>query len=84
MADPIVDVRIELQRLAQAASGQGRVRVEAICLLAIAKIDELEAEVTLRRASAQRSAQARAQHLTAEERSHIATVAAKRRWHSPA
>lgn len=42
------EVKSRLQQLADAASFQGRARVEAICLLALARIEELESRVTSR------------------------------------
>jgi hypothetical protein len=87
LSDPLhpeVDVRTELARMMAAAREQGKLRLEAVCCLALATINELETALAVARASRQRSGTARAASLTAERRKEIAVAASKRRWRAGA
>lgn len=75
---PDDDIRTSLDKLAKAADAQGREKIAAVCLLAIAKIDELEADLLIRHG--QPGGLARAEQLSPERRHDIAVTAARRRW----
>ena len=68
-----------LEALASTAQEKGAQRVQAICLLAIARIAELEAALL---AAAAKGGKARAAKLSPESRKAIAQRAAHSRWHA--
>lgn len=76
----MVDAIQALQHLAAMARAQGRPKIEAVCLLALARLEELEAALVLAKARGSRGGQQRAQNLTADRRRAIAQSAASRRW----
>ncbi len=73
----------ELERLASVAAAQGRVKVEAVCRLALARISELELEVRRVRGNATKGAQTRLVTVSPDRRRQIARLAAQRRWQRP-
>lgn len=74
------DPRVELERLATVAHEQGRVKVEAVCRLALARLAELEGELLHAKASRTLANHARAETLGPARRKEIATAAANARW----
>lgn len=72
MSEPVQE---SLRRLAQKAKDRGIPSVEALCVLAAAKIDELEAEILTLTARQRLGGQARAKKLSPERRQEIARAA---------
>jgi hypothetical protein len=83
-------VRRDLALLALVAERQGKHRVQAICLAALARLDELEARLdaleahlAVDREAGRRGGFERAARLTSERRHAIALLAAVARWQGP-
>lgn len=72
--------KAELIHLGQVATDQGRPKVAAVCLAAVAYITELEAEIQRIRGNAKQSAQTRLSRTTPAGRRAQAQLAAQRRW----
>jgi hypothetical protein len=72
--------KTELEHLAALAKRHGRVQIEAICVLALATLNSLEAELLQIVTRRQQAGVARAAHLTPQRRHDIASHAAKQRW----
>lgn len=79
-ADHAADLCRDLARLAEAAKDQRRLKLEAVCRLAITTITTLEATLTQLHASRRSASVKRAATLTPERRKAIATKAALHRW----
>lgn len=76
----MTDIKAELQRIVAAARAQGKVGIEATAVSALARIEELEAQIAVYR----RGTIARVQSTPPARRREIARLAAARRWHKDA
>lgn len=70
---------VNLRHWATLCEQQGHAHTKALCLIAAARLEELEALVTLARARQSSGGQARAEKLTPEQRAQIASHAAQAR-----
>lgn len=80
----MTDIRVELDHLAKLATAQGKAKLAAVFLLAVAKIEELESVLDSvhagQRLGGQKGSETRNARLSPERRREIATTAAKQRW----